>query len=508
METTGKNRIGADGRTVHPECNQNTLHEFLKLIRNELYLRANDDLYSSLARTDDARNASRLDFLLVYEQGILDLQTQTGDAVIYACDICRTAQAFQDDLCNRRKVIVCEFNLAFVNRFVIILTTRSFEVQGGDHDAEDQIEDDECCNAERDDEQGLSCRRQACREDQVGQTGREREAGTEAQTNGNRREYAIEQGINNIQYGSEEHECELKRLGNAADERAQCSSAQQAGSDLLLVGLGGVNHSQCSAGDTEHHAGEEAGHVHTEAVAVGRSGSASPELTEVVDADGVKPEYGVECVVQTEGNEQTVEESVDTSADNTQADDTGTQSNQSAVNDRPYEEQDGSHDDGNDCGNDCNAALTGEERECVGQLGVLELVVASSTDDTSEDTDELGLDLGESRIDRLNSNAGQRTNDSGLQELGHHQPRYQTGQTGGTIVVLCHTDGNADSEQPGHVVDQRAASLNQEEADDLKGARHVTTLHGGGTERVTDAHQDTADGQTCDGKHQRFAEPL
>src|SRR5699024_4366880 len=141
---------------------------------------------------------------------------------------------------------------------------------------------------------------------------------------------------------------------------------------FLLVGLGGVNHSQCSAGDTEHHAGEEAGHVHTEAVAVGSSGSASPELTEVVDADGGKPEYGDECVVQTEGNEQTVEERVDTSADSTQADDTGTQSNQSAVNDRPYEEQDGSHDDGNDCGNDCNAALTGEERECVGQLGVLE----------------------------------------------------------------------------------------------------------------------------------------
>ena len=51
-------------------------------------------------------------------------------------------------------------------------------------------------------------------------------------------------------------------------------------------------------------------------------------------------------------------------------------------------------------------------------------------------------------------------------------------------------------------------AFNQEEADDLKGARHVTTLHGGGTERVTDAHQDTADGQTCDGKHQRLTESL
>ena len=86
-----------------------------------------------------------------------------------------------------------------------------------------------------------------------------------------------------------------------------------------------MNHCQSSARDTEHHAGEETGHVHTEAVAIGSLGCACPELAQVVDADGIEPEYRVKCMVQTERNEQTVEESVNTSADSIQADDRAAQ---------------------------------------------------------------------------------------------------------------------------------------------------------------------------------------
>ena len=76
-------------------------------------------------------------------------------------------------------------------------------------------------------------------------------------------------------------------------------------------------------------------------------------------------------------------------------------------------------------------------------------------------------------------------------------------------MVIRQTDGSADGEQPSHVVDQGAAGLDQQETESVSetGSCALST-HNSGSESVTDAHQDTTDGQCSNGKHKSFAELL
>ncbi len=161
----------------------------------------------------------------------------------------------------------------------------------------------------------------------------------------------------------------------------------------------GLDHSQSSTGDTEHHAGEEAGHVHTKAPAHVSTGLACPEVGQVAQADGVEPEHVVQSVVQAGGDQQTVQESVDAGADAVHAGDAVAQSDQCVEDDGPDEQQNNRNNDGDQTGSDRNEALAGEECQPVRQLGVLELVVAGSADDSGQNADEgVAGDLLESNV--------------------------------------------------------------------------------------------------------------
>jgi len=62
-------------------------------------------------------------------------------------------------------------------------------------------------------------------------------------------------------------------------------------------------------------------------------------VSQVAKSDGVKPEYVVQCVVQTERDEQSVEECIETSSDSSQVCNSFAQHNQSCEDDRPYEQK-------------------------------------------------------------------------------------------------------------------------------------------------------------------------
>ena len=105
---------------------------------------------------------------------------------------------------------------------------------------------------------------------------------------------------------------------------------------------------------------------------------------------------------------------------------------------------------------------------------------------TAKETDLICVtgNLGECHFIDLFSNHAGSDNAHGArsQQSGDHQVGNDTCQTGSAIVVLSQANANANGEQDCHVVDQGAACLNQEEADDLKNAFGSTTLHGGGTQ--------------------------
>src|SRR5699024_1721464 len=160
-------------------------------------------------------------------------------------------------------------------------------------------------------------------------------------------------------------------------------------------------------------------------------------------------------------------EGVQAGADGIHAQDAVADGHQAAVNNRPDEQQDGCNDDREHGGDDGDAAFAAEESQPVRQLGALELVVADSADNAGDDADELVLDVVERNV-RLG--AGDGGDDGGVQQLGDHQPGNQAGQTSGAVLIVGQANGNADGKQPGHVVDQGAAGLHQEETDDLNDA--------------------------------------
>jgi hypothetical protein len=93
----------------------------------------------------------------------------------------------------------------------------------------------------------------------------------------------------------------------------------------LVLFLRGVVDGQCGTRQTEHHDREEASLVHAyhafhliQALACSQSGIdgslTTQEVRDVVDAGHVEPEHGVQGVVQTNRDQQAVEEGVDTGA--------------------------------------------------------------------------------------------------------------------------------------------------------------------------------------------------
>ena len=74
----------------------------LHLIRNKLYLCAYDHLDRIFSRADHAGNPCRFNLFLVHCTLVLDLESQSGNAVFQRFYIFLTAQAFQNngsDLC-------------------------------------------------------------------------------------------------------------------------------------------------------------------------------------------------------------------------------------------------------------------------------------------------------------------------------------------------------------------------------------------------------------------------
>ena len=217
-------------------------------------------------------------------------------------------------------------------------------------------------------------------------------------------------------------------------------------------------------------------------------------------------------MVQAGGDEQTVQEGVDAHADDIQPDDGLAHGIQRAEDDGPHEQQDDGGADGHHAGDDGHAALAAEEGQPVRQLGVLELVVAGGANQARDDGGEHVLELLEGQqTDGIVVDGGHNGGDhAGGQQGLHHQEADQAGQGGGAVLIVGHAHGHADDEQPVHVVDERAAGLDQQEAHGKgrAGGGRAGHAHNAGSQGVPQAHQDTADGKGRYGQHQGFAQFL
>ena len=203
--------------------------------------------------------------------------------------------------------------------------------------------------------------RQRCTEYQVGKSCRERETCSEAKCYSNCCKYSVKDCIYKIQCRSKEHKCELERLSNTTDECTDSCCAHQGSCCFLFLRFCTVNDCHCCCRKTEHHTWEESSHVHTSGSACSIEKLACPVGTKVIDTCCVKPEYRVQCVMQTKRDQKTVQECIDTYTNCAKSYDALTNCYQCGINDRPYEEQDCGYYDRNNCSYDCYATFSGEE---------------------------------------------------------------------------------------------------------------------------------------------------
>lgn len=94
--------------------------QLLEFVGQKLDLGPDNDLNAGLAGTDDAGGSGSPNLLLVYQQAVLHLQTQTGDAVVSAGHVVRAADAFQDGLGHGGEVAAAQFDAEF-GLIVVIL---------------------------------------------------------------------------------------------------------------------------------------------------------------------------------------------------------------------------------------------------------------------------------------------------------------------------------------------------------------------------------------------------
>ena len=184
-------------RVGHGASWKRSLSQLLELVVDELDLGSDNDLDRGLAGTDNAGSAGGLDLLLVHLITVLDFQSQTGDAVVDGDDVLLAAQAFQNDLSHAGVVIVSQLDLQLA--LLVVFTAGGLQIELLDGEQEHEVEHCESSDAHGDDEPVVVSSGQSSTEQQVHCTGGEAEASTEAQSDGDGGEDAVQQGVNNVQ---------------------------------------------------------------------------------------------------------------------------------------------------------------------------------------------------------------------------------------------------------------------------------------------------------------------
>ena len=234
---------------------------------------------------------------------------------------------------------------------------------------------------------------------------------------------ALQQCVHNVQRHGAEHEHEFQRLGDAGQEHGQCGGDEHGLIVCALVGVHTAVHGQCDAqqqtGSTDHLAYLEAGGGNGSQQVVISShvtglfevdevvGPCQPQrvltkyLTASIDAggDGVgTAEGGVvhgdgQHVVQTEGQQQTLQRAIDERSQNGRGlgrvGDPDAEVVDAGLDDRPEQRQ----HDGNDhrVANDHHGheALAVEESQCIRQLAeVIVFIVSHTAHKTGDDAHE------------------------------------------------------------------------------------------------------------------------
>ena len=354
------------------------------------------------------------------------------------------------------------------------------------------------------------------REEPIDEAGGEVEAGDPLEGRGDEHRQGGEQRVHHVQREGGEHEGELQGFGHTGEEGGQTTGEHQGADGTTVLRLGAAVDGKRARRQAEHHDREEAGLVHAGDVLAPRLESAGgqhglggavetahtvPELGDVVNAGKVEPEHVVEGVVQTRGDEQTVEEGVDAGTDRAHAHQGLAEGDQTVVDQRPHEQQHQGNDRHQRGGQNRHAATAGEEGQEVGQLGLAEAVVQRTGHAADHDAEEhvLVADGAGSKGGRRVLGVEAQKHRGRAHDRGDGHETDQTGQGRGAVLVTGHADGHANGEQQAQIVEDRRTRLAQIGGDDVAATPTARI------DPIADAQEERRGGQAGDGQHQRAA---
>src|SRR5699024_7145516 len=167
-------------------------------------------------------------------------------------------------------------------------------------------------------------------------------------------------------------ERELHWFSHTCKECRKCSRKQQRSRCFLIFGFRCMIHRERSARQAEHHNREEPGLITS---CNPLFPFVRPEVSDIVDADSIEPEYRVECMMQAGRNEQSIEETIQTGAQCTKAADPFAKVDQTIIHYRPNQIQETRQSSHYKYRDDRYCTPATEESEIIRQLYITEFIV-------------------------------------------------------------------------------------------------------------------------------------
>ncbi len=527
-------------RSLVHHCRFRRLHEVHQVGFNHRHLGSVYHLHA-VALVDDAGRAGLLEQRIGHLPCVNHRHTQPGGAAVHVGQIRLAAQSLEDHggdgvgesaagcAAGRRAALGVVVGAGKELRLLtLVLAARRLQVHPGNHQIEGEVVEHKVRRADNNhpDPVGLGVALENAEQGQVDESAGEGHAHAHFenvhQHEGQTRVYTVD----GVHEGRDKDKGKLQRFRHAGEHGGEGGGNQKAPGYLFLLRLGGAVHRQRRAGQTEDHEGELTGHkpggVHGEHLCGPGSQLRKKDVLcalngHAVDDSGTAhsglPEGHIEHMVQAEGDQRTLQNSVNPGARVAGPDDQIAQSRNAGLDDGPDVEHGDAHhheDGGRDDGDEPCAA---KERQRLGQLNLIEPVVqrrdAQSHDDAAEHAHLQGGDAqgGGGGVGGHGLHAaagGNHGGDGGV----HHQVRNRAGQSRHFLLLFRHADGHAHGEQQSQVVEHRASALIHNIQNGIRNTARIDRagqairLQGGLVgERASDSQQQARHWQQGDRQH-------
>ena len=198
-----------------------------------------------------------------------------------------------------------------------------------------------------------------------------------------------QQCVQEVQQRRKEHEQEFQRLGNTSQERGDSNGKQHPANHRTTLFRCCEVHRQCRTRQTKHHDREEAGHEHPCSAVTGIEAvdvAVENRPCRVGKFTNLEPGNGVQHLMQTSWDQQTVDETKDTGTQRARRNDPFTTSMNSVLHRWPDITKNSRQYQAEEASGNRHKTFAAEKAQEVRQFNIGPTVIGCTTDQAGNDT--------------------------------------------------------------------------------------------------------------------------